>query len=145
MSKKEELLIFDEFKNIEGQLVDALSIIPEQISEEGKDSEKDNIQSYINKVIKAKKLFNRYEELANKLNEMNNKNENDQDSIEISKKVIDSRKVEGAQINEKELLSEFKAMEKQSKGLEKVEIETMGGTVIVKKKKGSGSSSAKEM
>ena len=145
MSKKQEMEIFDKFKALEEKLVEVLETIPKQISEEGKGSEKANIESYSKKVKKARELFDEYEALANKLNEMNKKNKSDEDSIEISKKVIESRKMGSFKINEKELLDQYKAMSKQTKGLEKVEIETMGEQVIDKKKKKTTDSSSKEL
>ena len=146
MSKKKEMEIFDKFKDLETKLVETLKTIPATVSEEGKGTDKENIESYMKKVKEARKLFDEYEALANKLNEMNAKNENDEDSIEISKKVIESRKTGIESISEKELLSQYKAMEKQTKGLEKVEIETLGDKVIVKKKKSKAStSSSKEL
>ena len=145
MSKKQEMEIFDKFKSLEEKLVEVLKTIPKQISEEGKGSEKENIESYSKKVKKARELFDEYESLADKLNEMNKKNESDEDSIEISKTVIESRKMGSFKINEKELIEQYRAMSKQTKGLEKVEIETMGDKVIVKKKKKSSDSSSKEL
>ena len=146
MSKKAEMEIFDKFKALEEKLIDILKTIPKSIDEENKGSEKKNIESYSKKVKKARELFDEYEALANKLNEMNSKNENDNDSIEISKTVIESRKLGSFKINEKELLEQYKAMSKQTKGLETVEIEAMGEQVIVKKKKkGSATSSSKEL
>lgn len=145
MSKKEEMEIFEKFKQVETKLVQALKTIPEDVSKEGKPSEKENIESYIKKVANARKLFDEYEGLAEKLNDMNTKNENDQDSIDISKQVIESRKTGVAKINEKELLSQYKAMEKQTKGLEKVEIENLGDKVVVKKKKKKTAVSTKEL
>ena len=144
MSKKKELEIFDKFKDLETKLVDVLKTIPEKIDEEGKESEKENIESYMKKVQEARKLFDEYEALADKLNDMNKKNTNDEDSIEISKKVIASGKSEEFKINEKDLLAQYNAMSKQTKGLEKVEIETMGDKVVVKKKKTDTISSSKE-
>ena len=145
MSKNEGLETLDKFKDLEKKLVEVLNTIPTDVSKEGKKTEKENIKSYMDKVAKARKLFDEYEALAEKLTEMTAKNENDQESIDISKKVIESRETDGSKlINEKDLRKQYKAIEKQTKGLEKVEIETLGDTVVVKKKKKT-SVSSKEM
>lgn len=130
------LSLFNKFKTTEKKLIDVLKEIPKEIPEAQGIEEKKNIKSYINKVEQARKLFDEYEELANKLTKYANENENDEKSIEISKKVIDSRlDDEPSKINEKDLLKQYQLLEKQAKGFEKVEIETMGDVVVVKKKK----------
>lgn len=134
MNKEESLEAVEKFKDLEKKLVEVLNSLPTDISKEGKKTEKENIKSYIDKVSKARKIFDEYEQLAEKLTEITAENENDQDSIEISKKVIESRE-ENSNINEKDLIDQYKLIEKQTKGLEKVEIETLGDTVVVKKKK----------
>lgn len=128
--------ILEKFKTVEKQLVDILKEIPKEVPEDDGKTEKKNIRAYIDKVIQARKVFDEYEKLANKLTEFTNENENDEESIKISKKVIESREnEEPSKIDEKDLLKQYQLLEKQSKGFEKVEIETLGDTVVVKKKK----------
>ena len=133
---KNEIELIGIFSKLEKNLVEVLQTIPKDVSEEGLDSEKANIKSYMEKVQLARKLFDEYENTARIITLLSESKENDQESIEISKKVMEIREGKSkTNIDEKELLRQVQAIEKQSKGLEKVEIETIGDTVIVKKKK----------
>ncbi len=133
---KNEIELISIFGKLEKNLISVLQTIPKHVDDEGKESSKANIKSYIKKVELARKIFDEYENTAKLITAMTESKEDDQESIEISKKVIETgTKVDGAKINEKDLLKQVQAIEKQTNGLEKVEIETLGDTVIVKKMK----------
>lgn len=121
------------FKKLEKNLVDVLQALPENIEEEGNILA--NIKAYNKKVELARKIFDEYENTSNLITNLIESQKNDIESIEISKKVIEpTDKEQKSKINEKDLLKQVQAMEKQSKGLDKIEIEAVGDTVIVKKK-----------
>ena len=122
MSKRKELEIFDKFKNLETKLVDVLKTIPEKIDEEGKESEKANIESYMKKVQEARKLFDEYEALADKLNDMNNKNENDQDSIEISKRLLSQERAKNLKSMKKTFSTSTKQCQNKQKDLKRLKL-----------------------
>jgi len=145
VKKENGFELLKKFKDLELKLVDVLKTIPSDVSQESKGSEKENIKSYIDKVTNARKIFDEYEQIAQKLTEMTAESENENESLEISKKVIESREIEGVKdINEQDLIKQYNLVSKQTKGLETVEIETMGDTVVVKKKKKT-SVAAKEL
>lgn len=133
---KNEIELIGIFTKLEKNLIEVLQIIPKNIDDEGKESVIANIKAYKEKVELARKIFDEYENTAKLITELSDSKENDQESIDISKKVIESRdKQNKSKIDEKDLLRQVQAMEKQTKGLEKIEIETLGDQVIVTKKK----------
>ena len=123
------------FKKLEKNLVDVLQDIPQNVEDEGKESVLADIKSFKTKVDLARKIFDEYENTSNLIAQMIEAEKNDKESIEISKKVIEpTDKSQKSKINEKDLFKQVQSMEKQSNGLDKIEIEAVGDTVVVKKK-----------
>lgn len=132
---KNEIELINIFNRLESKLIEILQDFPTDIVGDKKETAKTNIKSYIEKVNLASRIFDEYENTAKLIVKFNDSKEDDMESIEISKKVIENRAESESSINEKDLLKKVQDIEKETNGLEKVEIETDGKTVIVKKKK----------
>lgn len=95
MKKNLEKLV-DRFKKIEEELVGILNESTISFSEvDDKTSIKKAIKEYIKKVNKAKKLFDEYERIAKEIEDANN---DDGESAELSKAVLEIRDAELSEV-----------------------------------------------
>ena len=135
-SMKNAIELINIFQKLENNLVDVLQTIPAKAESEDKGSVIESIKAYKKKVELAREIFDEYENTSHMITKFIESQKDDKESIEIYKHVIgpdeDIQKVE--QIDEKDLLNQIQVMEKQGKGMQKIEIETVGGTVVVKRK-----------
>ena len=95
MKKNLEKLV-DRFKKVEEELVETLKESTINFDElDDKTSIKKAIKEYIKKVNKAKKLFDEYEVIAKEIEDANN---DEGESAELSKAVLEIRDAEFAQV-----------------------------------------------